>query len=78
MELTALTISAVESMIAEALPAPTPIAGVPEEYAALTIPGPPVARIISTSFMRRFVRSREGTSTQEMMPSGAPALTAAS
>ena len=28
------------------LPGPTPIAGLPDEYAALTIPGPPVAKIV--------------------------------
>ncbi len=32
--------------------------GLAGEYAALTIPGPPVARIISASFMTRFVISR--------------------
>ncbi len=78
IELTARTISAVSSMMAGVLPAPTPTAGLPEEYAALTIPGPPVARIISASFMTRFVISRLGVSIHSMMPSGAPALTAAS
>ena len=42
------------------------------------MPGPPVARIISASFMTRLVNSREGTSIQSIMPSGAPASTAAS
>ncbi len=70
--------SAVSSMIAGTFPAPTPIAGLPLEYAALTIPGPPVARITSASFITTFVSSSEGTSTQLMIPSGAPALTAAS
>ena len=78
IELTAKTISAESSMIAGVLPAPTPRAGLPEEYAALTMPGPPVAKMISASFMRRFVISRLGTSIQEMMFSGAPAATAAS
>lgn len=30
------------------LPAPTPKAGFPVEYADLTMPGPPVARTIAT------------------------------
>ena len=42
------------------------------------MPGPPVARMMSAVFMSVFVISREGTSIQPMMPSGAPALTAAS
>ena len=78
MELTASLMSAVSSMMTGVLPAPTPRAGLPEEYAALTIPGPPVARMMSTSAMTLLVRSMEGTSTQPMIPSGAPALTAAS
>ena len=65
-------------MIAGVLPAPTPNAGLPLEYAALTIPGPPVARMMSASFITVFVSSREGISIQSMMPSGAPASTAAS
>ena len=65
-------------MIAGVLPAPTPTAGLPLEYAALTIPGPPVARMMSASFMIRLVISRLGTSIQSMMFSGAPAATAAS
>ena len=78
MLLTASRMSALSSMMAGVLPAPTPTAGLPEEYAALTMPGPPVARMTSDSFMSRLVISREGTSIQPMMPSGAPALTAAS
>ena len=42
------------------------------------MPGPPVARIISASFMMKFVISREGLSIQTMISSGAPAATAAS
>ena len=42
------------------------------------MPGPPVARMMSASFMRRFVLGSDGASIQPMMPSGAPALTAAS
>ena len=78
IELTASTISALVSMMAGVFPAPTPSAGLPEEYAALTIPGPPVARMISADFMIRLVISSEGTSIQPIMPSGAPAFTAAS
>ena len=35
-----------------ALPGPTPIAGVPELYAARTMPAPPVARMNATSEWR--------------------------
>ena len=42
------------------------------------MPGPPVARIMSASFMRRFVFGRLGASMHAMIPSGAPAATAAS
>ena len=42
------------------------------------MPGPPVARMMSASFMRKFVFGSDGASTQPMMPSGAPAFTAAS
>ena len=55
------------------LPAPTPIAGVPEEYAALTIPGPPVAKIKSTSRITVFVNSILGASIHAINPFGAPA-----
>ena len=41
------------------------------------MPGPPVARMTSAAFMTALVRSSEGTSIQAMMPSGAPASTAA-
>ena len=78
IEFTAILISAVSSMITGVLPGPTPSAGFPEEYADLTIPGPPVARMMSASFITRFVSSRLGTSIHPMMPSGAPAFTAAS
>ena len=78
IEFTASTMSALLSIIAGVLPAPTPIAGLPEEYAARTMPGPPVARIMSASRITRFVMSRLGTSIQFIMPSGAPAFTAAS
>ena len=78
MELTARMTSALSSMMAGVLPAPTPSAGLPEEYAALTMPGPPVARMMSASFMSRLVISSEGISIQSMIPAGAPAATAAS
>ena len=48
------------------------------EYAACTMPGPPVARMMSASCISSPVNSRLGNSMQPMMPSGAPALTAAS
>ena len=70
--------SAVSSMMAGLLPGPTPRAGLPEEYAALTMPGPPVARMMSAERMSSEVMSRDGTSTQSMMPLGAPAASAAS
>ena len=41
------------------------------------MPGPPVARIRSTSAISRPVSSRLGTSIHPTMPSGAPAATAA-
>ena len=65
-------------MMAGTLPAPTPIAGLPEEYAARTMPGPPVARMMSASFITLLVKSKEGSSIQPMMSLGAPAFTAAS
>ncbi len=78
MDEAAILISAESSTIAGVLPAPTPTAGLPEEYAALTIPGPPVAKIISASFIIIPESGTEGSSIQPMIPSGAPALTAAS
>ena len=42
------------------------------------MPGPPVARMMSASFMRRFVFGRLGASIHPMMSAGAPAATAAS
>ena len=78
MELTASRMSAVSSIMAGVFPAPTPSAGVPEEYAALTMLGPPVARMMSAFFISSPVMSREGMSIQPMMSSGAPAATAAS
>ena len=78
IEFTASLMSAVSSITTGVLPAPTPNAGLPEEYAAFTMPGPPVARIISASFITVLVSSRDGTSIQPIIPSGAPAFTAAS
>ena len=78
IELTASLTSAVESMMAGVLPGPTPRAGLPEEYAAWTMPGPPVARMMSAERMSSLVSSRDGWAIQSMMPSGAPAATAAS
>ena len=60
MELTAICTSAVSSMMTGVLPAPTPSAGLPEEYAARTMPGPPVARMMSASRISSPVSSRLG------------------
>ena len=49
MDDTAILISAVSSMTAAVFPGPTPNAGLPDEYAALTIPGPPVANMHAIS-----------------------------
>ena len=78
IEFTAILISAVSSIITGVFPAPTPIAGFPDEYADLTIPGPPVASMISASCITSFVSSSEGTSIQPIMFFGAPAFTAVS
>ena len=66
------------SIITGTFPGPTPIAGLPEEYAAFTMPGPPVAKITSTDFINSLESSMVGSSMQPIMPSGAPAFTAAS
>src|SRR5664279_1567306 len=78
--LTARRSLAVRSMNAGTLPAPTPRAGLPQEYAALTMALPPVARISATSgwFIRASVIAIEGLSTHWMQCSGAPASIAAS
>ena len=80
IEETAILISAVSSITAEVLPGPTPKAGLPDEYAALTIPGPPVAKIQSMlgCFIKALESSIDGTSIQPIISSGAPAFTAAS
>ena len=49
IEETAVLISAVSSITAATLPGPTPNAGFPDEYDALTIPGPPVANMQAIS-----------------------------
>ena len=54
------------------------MAGVPEEYAAWTMPEPPVAIIRSTFFIRTSEISRVGVSIQLMTCSGIPACMAAS
>mmetsp|Transcript_39773 Transcript_39773/g.78398 ORF Transcript_39773/g.78398 Transcript_39773/m.78398 type:complete len:217 (-) Transcript_39773:471-1121(-) len=79
-ELMAIFRSAVSSIRTGVFPAPTPIAGFPDEYAARTIPGPPVARIrlIFGCRIRAADRAAEGVVTHVTMPSGAPAFTAAS
>lgn len=68
------------STYAGALPGPTPSAGLPEVYAALTMPGPPVARIVATPSwrMRAPVASMDGCSIHWIQFSGAPAAMAAS
>ena len=78
MEFTAFLMSAVSSMMTGVFPGPTPTAGFPEEYADFTIPGPPVARIRSESFITVVVSSSDGASIHPIIPSGAPAFTAAS
>ena len=78
IELTAILTSAVSSIMTGVFPAPTPRAGFPDEYADFTIPGPPVARIRSESLMTVVVSSSDGASIHPMIPSGAPAFTAAS
>ena len=78
IEFTANTISADSSITAGVFPGPTPKAGFPLEYAAFTIPGPPVANIISADCINKFVNSNDGTSIHDIIPSGAPAFTAAS
>src|SRR5271169_1300002 len=72
--------SAVFSRYTGVFPAPTPSAGFPELYAALTTPGPPVASINPTSlcFITYALSCRVGDSRQVKTPSGAPCFTAVS
>ena len=67
-------------MKAGTFPAPTPRAGLPQEYAARTIALPPVARISATPgwFMSSPDASSEGSAIHWMQFFGAPAATAAS
>ena len=61
------------------LPGPTPKAGLPLEYAALTMPAPPVERMtpVRSWRIRALVPSMVALSTHWMMSSGAPASSAA-
>ena len=72
--------SAVASTRTGTLPGPTPIAGLPEEYAARTTATPPVARMTSVraSVISASMSGTDGSSTHCTTPSGAPAATAAS
>src|SRR5947209_2941677 len=65
-------ISAVSSITIVALPAPTPYAGLPELYAALTIAGPPVAMVRSQIDIRYSARGMLGRSMHWKISSGAP------
>ena len=60
------------------MPGPTPSAGVPEEYAALTIAEPPVARIMLLSFISSAVPTRVGRVIMPISPSGPPSFRMAS
>ena len=68
----ASAMSAVSSMTIVALPAPTPYAGLPDPYAALTIAGPPVARVRSHVAISSLASGMLGRSTDCRMSSGAP------
>ena len=72
--------SAVFSINAGPFPGPTPIAGVPELYAALTIASPPVAKIndVNLCFINSFVACNVGVLITPINPFGAPFLSAAS
>ena len=63
--------SAVSSMTIVALPAPTPYAGLPELYAALTMAGPPVAMVRSHIDMRALASGMLGRSTHCRRSAGA-------
>ena len=78
IEFTAKIIFALLSITAGVFPGPTPSAGFPLEYAAFTIPGPPVAKIKSADCINKLLSSNDGTSIHAIIPSGAPASTAAS
>ena len=74
----ASAMSAVSSMTIVALPAPTPYAGLPEPYAALTIAGPPVAMVRSHVAISSLASGMLGRSTHCSMSSGAPSRRSAS
>mmetsp|Transcript_12608 Transcript_12608/g.36532 ORF Transcript_12608/g.36532 Transcript_12608/m.36532 type:complete len:202 (+) Transcript_12608:2113-2718(+) len=80
MDPTASLRFAVSSTRMGALPEPTPSAGLPVEYDAFTMPGPPVARMMFTSscFITWSDTSMDGCSIHSRKPSGAPASTPAS
>jgi hypothetical protein len=71
--------SAVASTRTGTFPGPTPMAGLPEEYAARTTGTPPVARMTSvrSSVISASMSGMDGSSTTCTTPSGAPADTAA-
>ena len=77
---TAFRTSAVFSTKAGTLPGPTPMAGLPLLWAALTMLVPPVDKIMLTrgSFISAAAALIPGSERQLISPSGAPALTAAS
>src|SRR6478609_4492718 len=69
----ASSILAVSSITMVAFPAPTPYAGLPELYAALTIAGPPVAMVRSQMDINSCASGMLGFSAHCRMSSGAPA-----
>jgi len=77
---TAFETSAVRSIKTGTLPGPTPNAGFPDEYAALTRPIPPVARMTAVflCFMRVSVPSIVDVERQWIASGGRPALMPAS
>src|SRR5215472_11788468 len=71
--LAASSTSAVSSITIVGLPAPTPYAGLPELYAALTIASPPVAMVRSQMDMSSCAKGILGFSAHCRRSSGAPA-----
>src|SRR5262252_5465486 len=63
---------AVSSTTIVAFPAPTPYAGLPDEYAAFTMAGPPVAIVRSQEDIRYFASGMLGRSTHCSTSSGTP------
>ena len=80
MSFAAFLTSAVSSTNTGGLPAPAPIALLPEERTAVTTPGPPVAtnKWIDGCFIMMLLVSMVGTSTVTAMLSGPPASKEAS